>query len=45
VPAGYPKTERRIREFAEQSGLEVTVLDISEFEKADGSVTCLSVIW
>jgi dimethylargininase len=44
VPAGYPETARRLQRFAEQHGLHVQTLDISEFEKGDGSLTCLSII-
>ncbi|HEV2762699.1 MAG TPA: arginine deiminase family protein [Pyrinomonadaceae bacterium] len=45
VPAGYPATERRLRRFAERRGVEVVRLNISEFEKGMGSLTCLSIIW
>lgn len=45
IPAGYPITERKLRRFAENHNLEVVSLDISEFEKGDGSLTCLSILW
>jgi dimethylargininase len=45
IPEGCPATEKRLREFADQTGLEAVLLDISEFEKGDGSMTCLSIIW
>lgn len=45
IPASSPITERRIRSFAEDRGICVVPVDISEFEKGDGSLTCLSLIW
>lgn len=42
---GYPATRRTLNRFAASHGLELVVLDISEFEKGDGSLTCLSSIW
>lgn len=41
APAGYPKivSELRRRQF------DVDTVDIEEFRKGDGSVTCLAVIW
>lgn len=41
VPAGYPKTSSRIAE----RGLEVHEVSVSEFEKRDGGVTCLSLFF
>ena len=43
--AGNPRTEARLRAFAESHGVHVVPLEISEFEKGDGSLTCLSLIW
>ena len=40
LPAGYPGTSALIR----QRGLKVLSVDLSEFAKADGGATCLSVI-
>jgi dimethylargininase len=40
MPAGFPK----IREKILQHGFETVELEMSEFEKADGGVTCLSII-
>lgn len=45
IPGGYPGTEARLRDFAERHDLEVVPLGISEFEKGEGSLTCLSIIW
>jgi dimethylargininase len=39
VPAGYPKTERAIR----SCGFETIPLDMSEFRKLDGGLSCLSL--
>ena len=41
VPAGYPETTRRI----ERTGFQVQRISVSEFEKRDGGVTCLSVVY
>jgi dimethylargininase len=40
MPAGFPT----IREKILQHGFETVELEMSEFEKADGGVTCLSII-
>ena len=41
VPAGFPKTLERLR----AEGFEVLQVPMSEFYKADGGVSCLSLIW
>jgi dimethylargininase len=41
VPAGYPETTARI----ERAGFRVQRISVSEFEKRDGGVTCLSVLY
>jgi dimethylargininase len=41
VPAGYPETAARI----ERAGFRVQRIAVSEFEKRDGGVTCLSVLY
>jgi dimethylargininase len=41
VPAGYPESTARI----EQAGFRVQRISVSEFEKRDGGVTCLSVLY
>jgi dimethylargininase len=41
VPAGYPETAARL----EQIGRRVHAVPVSEFEKRDGGVTCLSVLF
>ncbi len=45
MPARCPLMEARLREFSDGQGLTLEVIDISEFEKGEGSLTCLSVIW
>lgn len=39
VPQGYPLTQEKI----EQAGYRVKVLDVSEFRKLDGGLSCLSL--
>ncbi|MEM4486334.1 MAG: arginine deiminase family protein [Zestosphaera sp.] len=39
LPEGYPKTVERLR----SSGYRVIEVDVSEFRKCDGGVTCLSL--
>ena len=39
VPAGFPKTEAKIR----AAGLKVILVDTSEFRKLDGGLSCLSL--
>jgi dimethylargininase len=39
VPAGFPETRKAI----ERSGLETVALDVSEFRKLDGGLSCLSL--
>jgi dimethylargininase len=41
VPAGYPETAARI----ERAGFRLQRIAVSEFEKRDGGVTCLSVLY
>ena len=41
LSARWPRT----REMVEQAGFRVTSLDISEFEKAEGALTCSSLIF
>jgi dimethylargininase len=38
---GYPRTRRLI----ETEGLRTKELDVSEFKKGDGALTCLSIVW
>jgi dimethylargininase len=45
VVAGNPRTEIRLRAFGERHGVRVVPLEISEFQKGEGSLTCLSIIW
>jgi len=39
--ADYPKTRKLI----EKEGFSVKELNVSEFRKGDGALTCLSIIW
>jgi len=41
MPARMPKSEALIR----KAGFEVVPFDVSEFEKCDGAVTCLSILF
>jgi dimethylargininase len=45
VPAGYPASERLLTEFASTHSLRTEILNIAEFEKGGGSLTCLSLLW
>jgi N-dimethylarginine dimethylaminohydrolase len=38
---GYPKT----RGLIEKEGFSVKELEMSEFRKGEGALTCLSIIW
>ena len=40
MPAGFPRVSEKIRAY----GMKIIELEMSEFEKADGGVTCLSLI-
>jgi len=39
VPYGYPKTRKQI----EKAGYDTLVVDVSEFRKLDGGLSCLSL--
>ena len=41
IPKGYQK----VREKIHQHGFETIELEMSEFEKADGGITCLNLIF
>jgi dimethylargininase len=45
VPSGYPASERLLSEFASTHSLRTEILDITQFEKGGGSLTCLSLLW
>jgi dimethylargininase len=40
-PASYPATQERL----EQAGISVQTVDVSELAKAEGGVTCCSLIF
>jgi len=39
LPAGYPKTEEKLR----REGFKPVLVNVSEFWKGDGGVTCLNL--
>lgn len=41
IPKGYPQLKNQIQ----KQTFKVVGIDISEFKKADGGVTCLSILW
>ena len=41
---GYPGTAAALREFAAEHRVKLSPLNLSEFEKGDGSLTCLSIL-
>lgn len=43
--SSFPATGELLEEFAAEHGLSLTRLDLTEFEKGDGSLTCLSIIY
>ncbi|HJU43081.1 MAG TPA: arginine deiminase family protein [Vicinamibacterales bacterium] len=45
IPSGYPATEKVLANFAVRRGVTIHRLDISEFEKGGGGLTCLSLLW
>lgn len=44
IQAGYPKSESILRKEAEREGLDVIALNMSELTKADGALTCCSLL-
>jgi dimethylargininase len=40
-PTAYPRTAARLRD----NGLRVRLVDVSELAKAEGAVTCCSLVW
>lgn len=45
VSAGYPRTRGMLAEVGERAGFRVVELSMSEFKKAGGSLTCLSILY
>jgi dimethylargininase len=41
MPAGRPKAQEMVRE----AGFDVIPLDVGEFEKCEGAITCLSILF
>jgi dimethylargininase len=41
MPAGFPRTRQRLLD----AGFAVTVVDVSELQKAEGAVTCCSLVF
>jgi dimethylargininase len=42
---GYPNTRSSVEAFANKHNLKLTALATTEFAKANGSLTCMSLIW
>ncbi len=45
MAAGRPRAQARVADFCSRHGLELTTREVSEFEKGDGSLTCMSILW
>ena len=45
MPSGFPKSEEIIRRACEKRNLKLVPLNISEFIKADGDMSCLSILF
>ncbi len=45
VSENYPKARRKLEAFAARRGLNVIAVQNGEFEKGDGAITCLSLLW
>jgi dimethylargininase len=45
VQEQYPETADLLDHFAKENGLQLSLLETTEFAKADGSLTCLSLLW
>lgn len=43
-PANFPRTQRRIANLLNNHGKRLIVVDVSELQKAEGAVTCCSLI-
>jgi dimethylargininase len=41
IAKGYPRTEKLV----EKEGFSVETLEMSEFHKGEGALTCLSIVW
>jgi dimethylargininase len=41
----YPSSFPRTRERLDALGCPLEILDVSELQKAEGAVTCCSIIW
>jgi dimethylargininase len=41
IPSGFPKSKKRITDL----GYNIIELDMSEFRKMDGGLTCLSLLF
>ena len=41
MPAGFPRTQQRLLD----AGFKVTAVDVSELQKAEGAVTCCSLVF
>lgn len=45
MAAGYPTVEAKLRAWGQEFGYDVITVEMSEYRKIDGSITCLSLRW
>jgi dimethylargininase len=43
MPAGFPHTQEKVASLCKTLGLQLKILDLSEFQKMDGGASCLSL--
>lgn len=44
-PANFPRTQKRVYVALENLGIRLSIVEVSEFQKAEGAVTCCSLIF
>ena len=44
-PSNFPRTQQSIGDFLEKQGMRMVLVEVSELQKAEGAVTCCSVIF
>ena len=43
MPSGFPKTQEKVSNLCGKMGLDLKLIDLSEFQKMDGGASCLSL--